>query len=274
MFSSSYRMLFSVSTAFALLGGTWAAAQAPSTVEPPEVPGPTSPALESMPQQPLGAVTSQPGQLQSILIDILISGNRAEVALGELAQNKAQNPQVKEFAQQMIHDHGDLVNRLQGLRQSERQQLGGALPGGMTVPKNPAPPEGVQRQAVDQRSPAQQGMTPSASGQNAMGAGGTNVSLASVLGQFHQRMVDQTKKDLLDLQGAEFDQAYIFQQIGGHVAMAAMLETFKPYVSPQAQQLFPAALKTTQDHLAHAKQLKQQITPEVARKPGEGGTPR
>lgn len=55
-------------------------------------------------------------------------GNRAEVELGKLMQAKAVNPGVKQFAQQMVHDHTDALNQLQQLAQSKNISLPGGIP--------------------------------------------------------------------------------------------------------------------------------------------------
>ncbi|HEV2147063.1 MAG TPA: DUF4142 domain-containing protein [Longimicrobiaceae bacterium] len=53
------------------------------------------------------------------IADIVVAANQVDIAAGELAQSRASNPQVKEFAQRMITDHtgvnqaaSDLVTRL------------------------------------------------------------------------------------------------------------------------------------------------------------------
>ncbi len=50
-------------------------------------------------------------------------GGEAEVELGQLAQQKAQDPKVKEFAQRMVHDHGQADQKLQSLASSKSINL-------------------------------------------------------------------------------------------------------------------------------------------------------
>jgi putative membrane protein len=55
-------------------------------------------------------------------------GGMAEVAMGSLAQQKAQSPSVKDFGAQMVKDHSAVNEKLQALAQSKN----------ITLPANPS----------------------------------------------------------------------------------------------------------------------------------------
>lgn len=55
-------------------------------------------------------------------------GGMAEVAMGNLAQQKAQSPSVKDFGAQMVRDHSAANQKLQALAQSKN----------ITLPANPS----------------------------------------------------------------------------------------------------------------------------------------
>jgi len=50
-------------------------------------------------------------------------GGKAEVELGHLAEQKAENPQVKQFAERMVRDHGKANEQLDQLAANEGIQL-------------------------------------------------------------------------------------------------------------------------------------------------------
>ncbi len=71
-------------------------------------------------------------------------GNLAEVRLGQLAQQKAENPDVKAFGKRMIEDHTRLNHDLQAV----------AGPSGLTLPTTPGAKEQEQYNRLFQLSGA------------------------------------------------------------------------------------------------------------------------
>jgi putative membrane protein len=57
----------------------------------------------------------------------IAQANMAEVQAGKVAQQQASNPQVKEFAEHMVQDHGRMIQ--------EQEQMAGAK--GVQMPKQP-----------------------------------------------------------------------------------------------------------------------------------------
>jgi putative membrane protein len=88
----------------------------------------SSPGQQEMQNQSAG-MNSQMNNMQAQEQDTLfvkdaMQGNVAEIQLGQLALQKSSNPQVKQFAQRMIDDHGKMNDSLKPVA----QQLGVSAP--------------------------------------------------------------------------------------------------------------------------------------------------
>ena len=77
---------------------------AQNPAQPQPVPG-------AQPRQP--GVAAQPqGNLDPMLASCLIIDNQEEIAISEMAKDKAQDEKVKEFAQKMIEEHTQMLSKL------------------------------------------------------------------------------------------------------------------------------------------------------------------
>jgi putative membrane protein len=97
-----------LSSAAAVLAGATLLAQAPGSPSP-SMPQqqPQQPTQQPMPSQQSGAGTASSPQSmadQSFVTDAM-QGNMAEVQLAQLAQQKSQSQDVKQYAQKMANDH-------------------------------------------------------------------------------------------------------------------------------------------------------------------------
>src|SRR5436189_5981436 len=102
----------SVAAATALFGGTLLMAQEPPRREPgsPLPPNSQEPHDRTNPSSVTGKVAADQ-QSDSILVTWLLVDNENEIALARIAQQRATNPEVKQFAQKMIDDHTQIVQK-------------------------------------------------------------------------------------------------------------------------------------------------------------------
>jgi predicted outer membrane protein len=187
--------------------------------------------------------------VERFLAACLLAKNRAEIELSQLAQQQAQSPQVKEFAQQMIQDHQQLVQQL--------QQVAGQQGG----------QNDLQRQTSESnRLPGSPGagQTESRTNRNLTAAGGAQDSgpieqLIQLDRQIVQRQTESAKEMLQQKQGNEFDKAFLGMAIHAHANMKAALETIEQQQQlGQLPQIAQQASPVVEQHLQHAKQLMQQ----------------
>jgi predicted outer membrane protein len=160
-------------------------------------------------------------EMDSFIASCLLLGNQEEVALAQLASQKAQNPEVKQFAQMMIEDHQKAIQKLQQH----------AKPG-ISI-------DGAARQTV-------------ASTQ----AGSANLDKVLQLSQqAAQECLSMTKSELQQKQGAEFDKAFIGSQVGAHIGMLAKLKASEQHASPELASLLNESSMTVKSHFEKAKQI-------------------
>jgi len=111
---------FSMSAGTALLGATVALAQTPGGApqQQPSMPqsqspssGAQTPGGNSIAGQNAGAPTSAQDFSERAFITKAMEGGMAEVQLGQLAQEKSQSNDVKQFAAKMVNDHGQMGDK-------------------------------------------------------------------------------------------------------------------------------------------------------------------
>jgi putative membrane protein len=157
-------------------------------------------------------------------------GGRMEVQMGNLGVQKAQNPQVKEYAQRLIDDHTKA--------NSELKQL--ALNKGLTFPDTDSVAEATDvtdadRTRVRERNDAEK----DAKGEHKEHAG---------------------LKKLEGLSGAEFDREFVRMAVKDHEKDISEFEKVSQKSEDSEVRAFAAkALPTLREHLQQAKNLQSEI---------------
>jgi predicted outer membrane protein len=203
-------------------------------------------------------------EVEKFIANCLLAKNQSEVEISQLAAERAENPQVKQFAQQMVKDHQQLIQKLQPLAGT---QTGATERTSRTVVGTTDDPN--RARAGDTASDAQTpGLDAQASGAttttrtDVRTTGDSNAAIQQLI-QIDRQIVDRqteaVRNELEQKQGAEFDKAFVGCAIGAHVHMNAALEVIAQQGEGKLSQLAQQAQPKVQEHLDHAKQLKQDL---------------
>ena len=145
--------------------------------------------------------------------------DRFEIESSRLAQERAQNAQVKQFAEHMVRDHTRTTQELQQLLQRIHSPAGG----------------GAQT-----------------SGVTGGGPGGTAADLQAGLDAEQTRMIGR----LRDVRGAEFDRLYAEMQVQSHQKAVDLFASYaRQGDNDQLRSWASQTLPGLQQHLQQAQQL-------------------
>ena len=272
-------------SAIVIAGACYLAAQQPNTDQQTQqpatsqvVPGPTAPDRQNRPDQMNQDRVSQGRHdLNFYIIDCLVDGNRAEITLARLAEQRATDPEVKQFAQRAMQDHTQFLNKLQQAqgnsagRQSNDQSATGANPSG---------------ESQSQANPSQTGVTPTSGQADQTNGANTNaaanqVARQHVAGQhvagqhmdqrggarqfvqlekqIRAQCLQSMTQELSQKEGARFDKCYMNGMVAAHMAMADHLAVFSRSADDNLRTLCQEGLQTTQQHLQMARQIANRL---------------
>jgi predicted outer membrane protein len=201
-----------------------------------------------------GGAQGQPGdKLAKHVAVCLTLGNMEEIQLGQFAQDRAQNPQVKQFAQTMVEEHQQAVQKLQqamphlaSINLELNAQAGAA---GQSTTARPGA-DATASTSANQRS--------SATG--AQSGGQEEQKMVQFAREVKQECLNLATQELGRKQGTEFDKAYIGQQIVAHTNMLAELRTAQRHLqNEQLRPIIQQGTQMTEHHLAQAKQIMEQL---------------
>jgi predicted outer membrane protein len=235
------------------LFAVYAIAEPPAVT--PDNPGNAAPTGENMtPEQ-----KSQ--QWQQNVARCLLLGNQEQVLMGQFAAERAQSPEVKQFAQSMVKSHNEWIAKLQQY-----------APNTLTTEEL-----GKRAYAIQQQLQSENTTMPAATDTE-----GNMRKMMTTDGQHPMRMVAAmqqkmaenclayTQAELAQVDKDRFDHAYIGQQIFSHVATLAKLRTMAPYVSAELKPIIEQEEKDVRAQLDQAKNICKQFETKMMSQ--KGGT--
>lgn len=200
---------------------------------------------------PVAQDTQMKSEGDSLLTTWLTVDNENEIAIARIGVQRATNPDVKQFAQRMIDDHGQFVQKLNQV--STTGARGGELRRDPTTGEIKREPSTGETGKTDpsRTDPSRTGQPADASGIRALGA----FDQERLVRELGQKCLESATKMLSEKQGAEFDRCFMGMQLGMHMKAADTLEVFRNHASATLKPTLEEGLKTVQTHLQHAKDL-------------------
>jgi predicted outer membrane protein len=261
---------------------------------------------QSMPQQ--SAMRGERAEIDQYYAACLANKNEGEVEAGKLASERAQNPQVKQFAQMMVSDHQALQPKLQqltgnsGSQTSERsrttsydsQTTTGAGVGHQPNQGTTTRETGTANQTGREAQTGREGQfgregqttnTPQFGQPGALTQSSTNTQVGQSANQdaiqqliaidraIAEKCQENMRQKLEQKRGAEFDECYMASQVAGHAEMLSALEVLKDKTSGQLRQIVQEAEPKVKQHLQQAEQIAEQLKSSGGTRQAEVGRP-
>lgn len=186
------------------------------------------------------------------IVASLLLCNQSEVALNQLAIDKAKSDQVKQFAQSLMKQQEGTVSQLRSMV-SPAIIARLRLPDIAQVALNASRGTGDAGQVQPYRVMRPLGETGDASDTQSL------TPLLDIDVRTAQNMVAITVSELVKQDGADFDKAFIGQQIAAHTYALARLRAIEPFVAGDLKQVIVDQQKITLQHLSQAKQIMETL---------------
>jgi predicted outer membrane protein len=212
--------------------------------------------------------------LDRFIVDRVSNDIREQITLARIAEQRAHNPEIKQFAQRMIQDNTNFLNKLQN-------PDGGASSSGNTasqptsIRSDDNPVAGLRGQPEQAGANANQ----NAAGNQAAGQAGESNGNAGRHGrvdyrdgarqflqlekQIHAQTLQSKTRELSQKQGAQFDNGYINGQVANLTRLGDALTVYSGHTSDQLQDIVQEELQTIRQHLAMAKQIAERLDEEI-----------
>lgn len=216
--------------------------------------------------------------MDQFMVAWLAPCNEEEVILAKMAQGRAQDPQVKKFADQMIADHTAFLQKLGKFGHVEETfkdatvirdaNTNADVTKPAAVPTETPADEGVVRNTIREVGETAREVARDVGEAVRSSVGYTDSADACRMKrEIHRECLALTERELDKWQGADFDQAYLGQQAGAHIGMLATLKTFEKHASTEMRPLIQEARATAEKHLSHANELMRKLGhPSTARR--------
>lgn len=193
-------------------------------------------------------------------------GNQEEIIIAEFAIKKAHSDDVKKFAEGMVADHHAFLLKLKKF--APEATAPGFLDTGVKEAKSEGKGEKVvkavatilQTAASSDAADDKKSVDNAAATRSAEASSGKGIDFLQLQREMANECLTLTREKLSEKSGAGFDECFLGQQIGAHMAMKAKLTVLHRHASSELAGILADGLKTTDQHLAKAEHLMKTVT--------------
>lgn len=198
------------------------------------------------------------GQLDNRMLAVmLLIGNQKEIALSRFGATRAQNPEVKQFAEQIIQDHSQFLSRL-AQAAGARELAPGAAGTGAAAGREGAAPGEAPARIPGQPGAADQARATAERGQWQRFELGHS-PYVNLQRELAEQCLQSAEQFLTQQQGPEFDRWFMAIQLLGHMGMRDTLKVAQKHATGEFRQTLDQGLQTTEQHLQQAEQVLRQL---------------
>jgi putative membrane protein len=176
-----------------------------------------------------------------------------EIRLGNLAKQRAQNQEVKQFADKIVQDHTKVNNELKRIAQKKNITLETDVTAATTTPASPSPARDRVGAAGTTPTPA----TPSTP-RDAVGNEGTprGAGARDIVAGARKAHAQQVYDQMSSLSGKAFDDAFTTHMVQSHTKSVAKFEKASSDLEDgELKQFVESTLPALREHLAMAQRL-------------------
>jgi len=195
-------------------------------------------------------------QLEQLVTAKLLIANKGVIELGKMATEKANDEQVKEFAQTLVKAYESLCRDIEKLQTSKGYSKNG------DHAKGDKPSQTAQNQPRQPGQPNPPGVRPTIGDQQASSRNSQEIvaKLETIAKKSSKKQLEMAKAMLQKHEGKDFDMAFVGLQIAAHMQAVADLNALQGVGSKEMQEVVNQAETATNKHLQRAKDLADQLS--------------
>jgi len=181
----------------------------------------------------------------------LIPDQQAVIECSKMAQERATNENVKQFAQMMVSEHNSCLDKLESIRKRRSDSTEAAKPSLPPVTKAEGAEVDLKKSGIVLRD------------EDGKQRDGKMVyhptDFVKVKEEICNEMKSTMAKEMKSISGSEFDRAYVMHMVAGHEAILSSCKAVRKTASKELQAMLDQNIEKITNHLKQARQLAEQV---------------